>query len=109
MTPEKMTVDYLRMRPDYLRMRPDYLRMRPDYLRMIAYSTRERKTRSMQASSHTSIAVTALDTGIRVLPTQNIKIILEGKMKCRLQIRSPNMSTTQLVLVGMDHLPDSGH
>ena len=34
---------------------------------MMAYSTRERKTRSMQASSHTSMAVTAFDTGILVL------------------------------------------
>ena len=36
-------------------------------LSMMAYSTRERKTRSMQASSHTSMAVTAFDTGILVL------------------------------------------
>jgi hypothetical protein len=37
------------------------------YLRIMAYSTRERKTSSMHASSQTSIAVTALETGILVL------------------------------------------
>ena len=36
-------------------------------LRMTAYSSRERKTRSMQARSQTSSAVTVLLTGIRVL------------------------------------------
>ena len=36
-------------------------------LRMTVYSTRERKTSNMQARSQTSMAVTALDTGIRAL------------------------------------------
>ena len=37
------------------------------FLRMTVYSTKERKTNSMQANSHTSMAVTAFDTGIRAL------------------------------------------
>jgi hypothetical protein len=44
-----------------------YLRKRTIFLRMTAYSMSVRKTSSMQASSHTSRAVTVFDTGIRVL------------------------------------------
>ena len=34
---------------------------------MMVYSTKEKKTSIMQASSQTSMAVTALETGIRAL------------------------------------------
>ena len=36
---------------------------------MMVYSTREKKTSIMQANSQTSIAVTALETGILALET----------------------------------------
>ena len=43
-------------------------------LRMTAYSTSERKTRSMQARSQTSRAVTVLETGILVVVELNMFI-----------------------------------
>ena len=49
-------------------------------LRMTAYSTSERKTRSMQARSQTSRAVTVLETGIRVVVELNMLIRTRHKV-----------------------------
>ena len=46
------------------------------------HSTSDRKTRSIQASSQTSMAVTALEMGIRVLKLERTYLMKVLKSKC---------------------------
>ena len=68
-------------------------------LRMMAYSTRERKTSSMQASSQTSIAVTAFDIGIRVLRSNGNGTKLATLLRMEKILHSRPLQTDRYIVI----------